>query len=130
MKVICPDPGVWLAGCSSTFVVQTINPVPGKITDAHRVGRCTMPIPYPEDGEEQIGHSTARHSEPTYYPFLTGRSIIASSPEMAEMILRRGYNYCLSMGLQKVQFYPHQLVNHAYRTNFMTLNETKSSGTA
>ncbi|HQQ97548.1 MAG TPA: hypothetical protein PLX35_09800 [Cyclobacteriaceae bacterium] len=118
MKAICfLILSIWLAGCSSTFVVQTIrNPVvPGLITDAHRVAVVALYTDHhirkmAED--KLVIHNPAL--EPTY-PFLTA-SIIAGSPEIGRQVLRdRGYDYCLSMGLQKVQFYPHQLVNHAFR---------------
>ncbi len=109
--------GVGLSSCSSTFVVQTVrNPaVPGMITDAHRVAVVALYTDHQirKMAEDKlVNHNPA--FEPTY-PFLTA-SIVAGSPELGKKtLLGMGYNYCLSVGLQKVQYYPYQLVNHAYR---------------
>jgi PBP1b-binding outer membrane lipoprotein LpoB len=108
---------VLLAGCSSTFVVQTIrNPaVPGIISDAHRVAVVAL---YSDPQIRRLAEDKLVNHNPTFeptYPFLTA-SIIAGSPEIGREALREnGFNYCLSMGLQKVQYYPHQVVSHAYR---------------
>jgi len=106
-----------LNSCSSTFIVQTVrNPaVPGMITDAHRVAVVALYTDYQirKMAEDKLVNRNPAF-EPTY-PFLSA-SIIAGSPEIGTKSLRElGYNYCLSMGLQKVQYYPHQLVSHAYR---------------
>lgn len=118
MKVICPLVlSLWLAGCSSTFVVQTIrNPVaPGLITNAYRVAVVAL---YTDHNIRKMAEDKLVIHNPAFeptYPFLSA-SIIAGSPDVGKKILRdMGYNYCLSLGLQKVQYYPSQIVSHAYR---------------
>ncbi len=106
-----------LVGCSQTFSVSTYRDpsVAGLLPDAQRVAVVAL---YTDASIRKMTEDKLAHHNPAFevtYPLLSGSLILGYPGICKEFLLRNGFDYVLSMGLQKVQRYPRQTVLKSYR---------------
>jgi hypothetical protein len=106
-----------LVGCSPTFTVSTYKDpaVPGLLQDAQRVAVVAM---FTDPAIRKMTEDKLTHHNPAFevtYPLLSASIILGYPSVCKEFLISHGFDYVLSMGLQKIQLYPRQYILKSYR---------------